>query len=254
MEETEISPEVADYIKNLNAQLNKSEMDKLALTNNMTAGSISGFGSTKDPNLVEYQLDPKEILNSIFHLLSGHELEKTEKGERWVEPIDDRMKIFSAYGVKEIMRVLSFYINKNTLLGFYDTDTILWKVRDFGIELSDLFLNRYEVLLYYPTPEDLFEKYKPLVKQENLDIEDDELYEKCVRWSEEELEARENHLPIIGLAIIDMVHGAYMRAWHGKERQSLGERGININQQAGGQDQLFTPTNKPGMFGKMFGK
>lgn len=254
MSEAEISPEVAEYIQQLNKQLNKSEMDKLALANSVSAGQVSGFSGAKDSNLIEYQLDPKEILNSIFHLLSGHEIEKGQKGEVWVEPKDDRLKVFSNYGVKTIMNLLSFYINKNTLLGFYDGDTILWKVRDFGIELTDLFMNRYEVLLYYPSPEELYEKYKPVVKREGLDINDDELYEKCVKWSEEELEMRENHLPIIGLAIIDMVHSTYTRAFLGKERTSLGERGITINQNALGNEPNFSPASKPSLFQKMTGR
>jgi hypothetical protein len=172
--------------------------------------------------------------------------------EVWVEPTDDRLKTFSTYGVKKIMNILSLYLNTNTIMGYYDAETIIWKVKDFGIELSDLFANRYEAILYYPTPEDLFEKYKPLIKQQNLSITDDELYAKCVTWSEEELKAREGEMEIMGWALINTVHSAYSRAFQGKERTSLGERGLTINSKSGGYEDNPTP-NKGGFFGFMKG-
>ena len=251
MSEQALSPDVIAYIENLNRQLEAERTRRLGVETQMGQTSLSGGGSSKDQNVIELQLDVEKALDKIYHLLSGHEvkIDTETKSEYWVEPEDDRLKTFSIYGVKQIMNLLSMYININTLMGYYDEPTIMWKVRDFGIELSDLFLNRYEALLFYPTPEDLLEKYKPIVKQQNLQITDEELYNKCIVWSKEELSAKENLLPIIAIAIIDMIHSTFTRAFQGKERTSLGERGININQSNMGNDPLLQPQKKGGLLG-----
>lgn len=253
MSEQTLSPDVLSYIDNLNKQLEAERTRRLSIENQL--GQTSLGSSSKDQNVIEMQLEVEKTLDKIYHLLSGHEIKINPEtnSEYWVEPEDDRLKTFSTYGVKQIINLLSMYLNINTLMGYYDEETIKWKVRDFGIELSDLFLNRYEALLYCPTPEDMYEKYKPIIKEQGLVISDEELYNKAVQWSKEELSAKENLLPIIALAIIDMVHSTYSRAFQGKERTSLGERGININQSNLGNEPLLMPQKKGGLFGFMRG-
>lgn len=250
-----LNPEVENYISNLNTQLEAERSRRLNVETQL--GNISQFGSSgnKEQNVVEFQLELEKELDKIYHLLSGHEIktDRETKSEYWVEPEDDRLKTFSIYGVKQIMNLLSIYVNKNTLLGFYQDEVIRWKVRDFAIELSDLFLNRYEALLYYPTPEDLFEKYLPMIRNGSYNIKEDELYQKCVKWSTEELNAKENLLPIIALSIIDMVHSTYTRSFLGKERTSIGEKGININQTSNPGQNIFTEQKKGGFLGFMKG-
>lgn len=244
MSEEQISEEVASYIDRLNKELETERVRRMTIENQAGLGQLSSLTPDKDKNLVQYQLDFKEELDKIFHFLSGHEIKEQNGEQIWVDPEDDRLKIFSPYGVKTIMNVLSMYLNRNTLLSFYDDKTIRWKVRDLGIELSDLFLNRYEALIFYPSPEELFDLYKPIIKSEELQITEEELYEKCVYWSQEELKTKERHIPIIALALIDMVHSAYGRAFMGKERKSLGERGININQNNNGMEEALIPQPK----------
>lgn len=251
--EQQLNPEVISYVENLNKQYEAEKIKRMELQNSL--GNISNFSGATDgrePNLVKFQLDPKEILEDAYHFLSAHEVKVKEDQdgvkEYWAEPEDDRLKIFSVYGVKLIMNLLSMYINKNTLLSCYDEQTIRWKVRDFGIELYDLFLNKYESLLYVPSPEELFDKYKPIVKSNNLKITDDELYNKCLVWSEDELTDKENNVTIMCGAIIDMVHSTYMRALKGGERKSLGERGININQNNNEPVSPLLSQNKQGGF------
>lgn len=189
--------------------------------NRVSSNSYSG-----DANIVEFQLNLDKELDRMYHLLSGHQLVIDKKGnEVWEEPDDDRLKIFSDYGVKQIMNIISFYINKNTLLSNYDEKTIIWKVRDFGIELSDLIYTRYEDFFYYPKPEELFEKYKDQANLKNITIE--ELYYKCAEWSNEELQNKIAHYPMICLSLIDAIHSTYLRALGGKERESL-RKGINV--------------------------
>lgn len=251
MSDTNLSPEIENYIDNLNKQIDAERTRRLSVETELTKISNFGGSTGKDQNVIELQLDLERLLDKIYHLLSGHEIkvDPNTNSEYWAEPEDDRLKTFSNYGVKQIMNLLSMYVNINTLMSYYDEATIKWKVRDFGIELSDLFNNRYEVLLYYPTPEELYDKYKQLVKEQGLEITEEELYDRCVQWSAEELAAKENTLSIICWALIDIVHGAYTRAFQGKERQSLGERGINISQSNLGGESLITPQKKSGFLG-----
>jgi hypothetical protein len=206
------------YIRLMEKQLDEEKINRMQQSN--AYGQLSSFQPNKELNLVEYQLDLKEEMDRIQHLLSGHVLDRDSEGnEVWKEPDDDRLKIFSDYGVKQIMNILQFYINRTTILSKYDHETIMWKVRDFGIELSDLLMNRYEALLYYPSPEDLFDKYLPSIK--SLNLSEEELYYKCVQWSNEELKNKIRHCTIIAQAIIDLVHSTYLRAEGGEERRTL---------------------------------
>lgn len=182
----------------------------------------SGFPPINNQNLVEYQLDLKEEIDRLYHLLSGHQLMTNEEGdERWEEPKDDRLKVFSEYGVKQIINLISFYINRNTLLSHYDMETINWKMRDFANELNDLIMNKYEFFFYFPSPEDLFEKLSPSVVRLGLEIAPKELYWKCVQWSKEELQSKIRHYPSIVLSITDSIHSTYLRALKGETLKSL---------------------------------
>ena len=136
------------------------------------------------------------------------------------------------------MNIISFYINRNTLLSNYDVETIKWKIRDFGIEIADLIFMRYEVFFHYPTPEELFELYSPIMKRDYPHMTDEELYLKCLQWSKEELQNKIRHYPMICLSLIDAVHSTYLRALNGEERQSL-RKIMHISQSANQTQELF---------------
>jgi len=180
-------------------------------------------------NIIEFQLNLQDELDRIYHLLKGDIMVRDDDGnERWTEPDDDRLKILSDYGVKQLMNIIYFYINKNTLLSNYNEEIIFWKVRDFGMELADLVFNRYEAFFSYPTAEELYNIYKPIAEEQGLNFTDDQLYNKCVQWSKEELQSKLRHYPIIIQSLVDSVHSTYLRALGGEERESL-RRNTNIH-------------------------
>ena len=152
----------------------------------------SMFGSYSNENLISYQLELDNILERIDHLLRGHELKFSDKGElRWIEPKDKNAALFNNCGVQEILRILSMYLNRNTILSNYDEKTINWKVYDFSIDLTDLIHNKYEEMFFYEDYEELKRKFKLF--------------------------------PMIVRELVDTVHSAYLRALNGGERQSLRE-------------------------------
>ena len=145
----------------------------------------SVFQSAQETNLIEWQLELDNILERVDHLLRGHILSFDKEGNlTWKEPEDTTHRVFNEYGVQEVLRILSMYLNRNTILSNYDETTINWKIEDFGMELTDLIFMKYEEMGL-----DNKEKIK--------------LYSILVR------------------ELVDTVHSAYLRALNGGERESL---------------------------------
>jgi hypothetical protein len=165
--------------------------------------SNSYIAGAYNENLIQWQLELDSILERIEHMLRGDQPTFNNGSIMWTPPQDKNEEILNHYGVAEVMRVLSNYVNRNTVLSNYDEDTINDKLLDLGRELKDLFYLKYEAFGW-----DTLEKRK--------------LY------------------PIIVRELIDVCHSAYLRALHGGERESLREArtvsqtdngmgGININ-------------------------
>ena len=104
----------------------------------------------------------------------------------WKTNPNTEKRIFNDYGVQEILRTLSLYINRNTILADYEPEEINNKVYDFGKEINDLIFMKYEEF-------GLTDEHK-----------------------------RKNY-PMIVRQLIDVVHSAYSRAKYGGERTSLRE-------------------------------
>jgi len=234
--------EYQDAIRNMSLRLEAEQNAKIEAQNKIS--QMSGYNAGKEPNIIEYQLDISPTLDRIYHQLSGHILVHIAGGgDKWEEPKDDRLKILSDYGVKQIMNLLSMYISTDTLLSNLTEEQVYWISYDFGIELADLMFNRYEVFYSYPSPEDLFDLYKPIIKKDNLNITDKELYFKCVQWSREELQMKFRHYPMQVLMITNKVFINLTRAIKGQERESLRKQ-YNIHQSLTGNpiDNIKQPT------------
>lgn len=175
----EVSKE--EYIQQLEEAYKKESDYNKALT--QTDSSM--FTSLTEDNLIRWQLDLKEDLDRIYHLLKGHQVKEDDDGNiRYVDPPDDALKPFNEFGVQIIMNIMSFYLNRNTLLSNYDEKTINWKVLDIGRKIKDLIFNRYEEM-GMDTPAKM--KMYPMIVQE----------------------------------LVDTIHSAYLRALGGGERDSL---------------------------------
>jgi len=150
-------------------------------------------GGAQD-NLIKWQLELDSILERVEHMLRGDKPRFVNGNLIFLPATDDKEKILNDFGVAELMRILSMYLNRNTILSNYDEETINFKVFDFGNEVSDLFYLKYEDMGL-----NTLEKRK--------------LY------------------PIIIRELVDSVHSAYLRALHGGERQSLHEqRSVSQNE------------------------
>lgn len=135
-------------------------------------------------NLIKWQLELDSILERIEHMLRGDHPKWVNGSMIFVSAEDDKDKILNDFGVAEVMRILSMYLNRNTILSNYDEDTINWKVLDFGLEVTDLFYLKYESM------------------------------------GLNSLEKRKLY-PILVKELVDTVHSGYLRALNGGERDSL---------------------------------
>lgn len=219
-----LSEQEQDKIKKsfdyLNDKLEASEHENLRLRNQY--GQLSTSPPDADSEMAKLQLDCDKIVDQAYHLLSGHILIKDSKGgDKWIEPDDDRLKTLSKNGVYMIMNQLKFYINPNTLLSNFSKEEVDAIVLNFGNIVNDLLFNKAEFFYYHPSPETLYSKFHPIVKQEGLDISDQDLYDKCVQWSYQELQSKFRHHEAIVWQLTDMVYCTYRRAMNGEERRGL---------------------------------
>lgn len=221
-----MTPEEEQYMMQLEDSLNQAHNQ-----NSMKIGS-SIFNSMNDPNLIQWQLELDNILERIDHLLRGHELKFDDKGNlSWEESDNKNNKIFNEYGVQEILRILSMYLNRNTILSNYDEETINLKVYDFGMEITDLVFMKYEQMFNLKSDEQhlreiIKDNEKELIK---LKRNNKELYREKINELKKELKSRKHDdlhskiklYPITIRELVDTVHSAYLRALAGGERESL---------------------------------
>lgn len=124
----------ADDLKQKNAQLN-------------TALSSSSYQGQEEGNLIQFQLDTGELLNKIEHFLRGEYITTdTEGNEYWTKQEDKSLILFNDYGVSSIMSVIGNYINKETVLSFYDELRINEILADLGDALSNFVYCNYEIM------------------------------------------------------------------------------------------------------------
>jgi len=169
----------------------------------------SAFVPQYQDNLIKWQLELDNILERCEHILRGDKLVFENGNLLWKANINEKDNILNEYGVQEVVRILSMYLNRNTILSDYTNEEIREKVLDFGREINDLFFMKYEEM--------------GLIG----------------------LEKRKNY-PMLIREMVDIVHSSYKRSLNGSEKRSLREArqitqseslqgGVVVN--AGGQQQ-----------------
>ena len=170
--------------------------------------SSSMYGGTQDPNLIVWQLELDNILERIEHLLRGDILREDKEGNiRYIKPKDKSLIVLNDYGVQLIMNIISFYLNRNTILSNYKDLRIFEILYDLGNELGDLVYINYEKM--------------------GLDI-----VEKKSRSS------------VLIMNILHMIESAYNRALGGEEQKSLRTARIVTQTQPLGNPNMIQPQQR----------
>lgn len=151
------SQEISEAIKEVEGEeLQKSYAQTKTQIDPRMYSQQSAFGGFQQDNLIKWQLELDNILERAEHILRGDELTFQNGHLIWKKQEDDRKKILNDTGVQKVMKVLSMYLNRNTILADYDPDEVDDKVYDFGTELNDLIYTTYEEMFYAPTFQSVF--------------------------------------------------------------------------------------------------
>jgi hypothetical protein len=257
-----MNPQELKAMETLVGQLEDEQLRRIQNQNALSKMSIAP-PNANELNIVTQQLDLSNELDRLYHLINGHVITRDGNGEYWTEPKDDRLKVFSEYGAKQLMNYILFYINKNTLLSNFSIEEINEKMYSFGIELVDLMYTMYEDMFFFPTPEKIYRESLLIIQKQpenfqhlliynqdgSVSIDTDKLYRKCLQWSRAELQMKIKHYPMIVLAVTDSIHATMLRALNGEERESL-RKYMQIHQSINSNP---NPESK-GILGGLFGK
>lgn len=127
--------------------LEQAMKEKDAKINELSGYASSNiYGSqSQNENLIVWQLELDNILERIEHLLKGDVVELDNDGNIvYTKPKDTSLIILNDYGVQLIMNVISFYLNRNTILSNYQELRIFEILFDLGNELADVIYINYE--------------------------------------------------------------------------------------------------------------
>lgn len=161
-------------------------------------------------NLVKWQLDIKEELTRIEHLLRNHVPKADGRGNIYYEEPPEDQKLFNEKGVNEILNLLNWYLNKNIILSNFDEKTIKERCMEFQKRLANLIHDNYQ---------DFGLNTKKKIK----------------------------HVPMIVMNLTNTVEAAYNRAMNGGERESL-RTARTVTQSEPMQQGITGQQSKPGIF------
>jgi len=168
--------------------------------NSNNSNSYSMFGSRNNEDIAKWQLELNDILEKAEHVLRGDIVEFENGALVWKNNPDPDENTLNEKGVRIFMKILSMYVNRNTILSDYTDEQIRYKVLDFGKRMNNLIFTKYEVM--------------------GMDTED----------------KRKEYPALVG-ALVDIVHSAYARAKEGRERESY-RKMINVSSQSNGMGMM----------------
>lgn len=178
-----------NYIRGLKNDV-EDEKTRAIEARKMAASTM--FNSEENQHIVKWQLDVKEELERIEHLLRKHIPKRDSDGNEYFIEAKQVDKVLNEKGVNEILNCLGWYLNKNIILSDFTDDEISLRVEQFGIEFSDFLFNNCEAF--------------------GMDTAD-----------------RKKHYPILVMNVVNMIEAAYHRALYGNERNSF-RTNVNVLQ------------------------
>lgn len=146
----------------------------------------SAFMTREQSDMARWQLELNDILERIEHLLKGDKPVFKKGHVIWQENEHTKDNTLNEKGVREVLKILALYVNRNTILSDYEDDEIRAVLLDFGKRLNNLIFMKYD--------------------EYGMDNE----------------EKRKEYEMFVG-AICDIIYSSYKRAKHGGERRSIRE-------------------------------
>jgi len=184
-----------DQINKAIAEIENEDLQDSTGQTNTTArsnSSPSAFSSGRMDDMARYQLELNDLLEQTEHILKGDIIEIKDKVKCWVDNPHPEKNPLNEEGVRKIMLELQTYINRNIILGDYETNDINQIMKNYGKKFSNLLFMKYEEM--------------------GMDTE----------------EKRQEYASIV-MNVVNLVYASYSRAKDGGERRSLREM-ISIQQ------------------------
>ncbi len=197
----------------LEQELRDRDQQKGTDIQSQVAGTI--FNQNQDSNLIVFQLELDNILERIEHLLRGDVLvSDADENVKYESPEDTDLIVLNDYGVKLIMNVISFYLNRNTILSHHKESRIFEILHVIGHELADLIYESYEKM--------------------GLDTD-----YKRARYT------------MVVMNILHTIENAYNRSLLGGERDSLRSARVVTQSQPLGEQGSYAMRRKPGIMDRI---
>ena len=134
---TEETEDIIDQLVNQNKQLQNKNIQQ--------ASDISNFANVnKESNLAQFQIDSADLLDRLEHFYKGEYLGLVEGNTVWITPDDNDQIPLNNFGVSAMMEIVSKYIDRNTVLSYYNEIRIFEILADLGDELILFILANYE--------------------------------------------------------------------------------------------------------------
>lgn len=131
----------SSQIDGLVNRANRAEARNTELTQ-----ALSGVtGSKKDENFLHLQISTEDMLDKLEHFYRGdYQGEDSEGNLTWLKQTDKDLVTFNEFGVISLMEIVTKYIDKNTILSYYDSTRIYEILADIGDDLILFMLCNYE--------------------------------------------------------------------------------------------------------------
>jgi len=131
------SADVDDLIN----RTNQAEARNVELSNALN----SAANSKKDDNFLHHQISTDEMLEKLEHFYRGDFQGEDENGDVvWKAQEDKELVTFNDFGVTSLMEIITKYIDKNTILSYYNSERIYEILADIGEDLVLFLLCNYK--------------------------------------------------------------------------------------------------------------
>jgi len=249
----------------MNEVFDEQQLAGAALQNAQAAGSAQSqqyYVQEQERGIAEAQLECETTLNKLYHQLCQDSLEPKDDDKSvmdWRKIKDIKKQRLTEDGVKRIIEVMSFYINKENLLSNFSEEQIREIMLTFRLAFSANILMRYKIYFRQPSRDEcqqIFEarigdKVKARlfsrkmagldtneaeVKQEFLLEFENRIEQEIEKIREEKKKEMLSEFELLFEQLSQLVFATLNRAWKGEERGSL-RRHTNISEVIGGRPQ-----------------
>lgn len=213
------------------------------------------FNEERESSTTAAQIECNKLLEKAMHLLRQDlRIIKEDETFSW-QPVEEKERVLTEFGVKRIMQSLEFHINKENLLSNYNEEIVNRRMLDFCYALNRNILLKYELYFRLPTIEEAKEVIRKRIEDKikirsfayeslNIPVDKKKITTELLKEREKTVEAeiekiiadklRQNiyDYDLIFTELVHMVESITQRAWKGEERGSL-RRHTNVSEVVG---------------------